>query len=227
MKLIIFGPPGSGKGVYSSRIAEKLGLLKISTGDIFREEIKKQSELGRIVENFVKKGEFVPDEIVNEVVKQKLKQTENFILDGYPRTIKQAEFLLKLTRIDAVIQILAAKEILIEKISARRICSNPKCDGNYNLASINKTINNVHYVLPPLLPKREGVCDKCGSKLYRRDDDRPEIVEKRIEVYENESKPVVELLEREIPFVKVWMDSPLPQMVEKILKGLEEAGVLK
>lgn len=227
MKLIIFGPPGSGKGTYSMRLKEKYGLEKISTGDIFREEIKKGTELGKSIENYLKEGRLVPDEVVIEVVRRRIKGLDNFILDGFPRTVGQAKALDCVTKIDAIIKINAHKEILIEKISARRICSNPKCDGNYNIADIKKIINGIEYVLPPLLPKNDMKCDKCGSPLIQRDDDRPEVIEERLKVYEQQSKPVIEyyLKKASVPFVDVWMNRPPEEVVEKIIKELEKLNV--
>ncbi|MGC8993401.1 MAG: adenylate kinase family protein [Candidatus Aenigmatarchaeota archaeon] len=226
MKLIIFGPPGSGKGTYSSRLKEIFGLEKISTGDIFREEIKKGSELGKKVENYLKEGKLVPDEIVIEVVKEKIKNLDNFILDGFPRTVEQAKALDKMAKIDAIIKINAHEEILIEKISGRRICSNPKCDGNYNVADIHKIIDGIEYILPPLLPKEDMKCDKCGSPLIQRDDDKPEVVRQRLKVYEEQSKPVLEYYKRKrknkIPMIEIWMNRPPEQVVQKIVEELKK-----
>jgi len=229
MKLIIFGPPGSGKGTYSSRLKEKFGLEKISTGDIFREEIKKGSELGKKVEGYLKKGELVPDEIVIEVVREKIKSLDNFILDGFPRTVNQAIALDKMVKIDAIIKINAHSEVLIEKISGRRICSNPKCDGNYNIADVHKTINGIEYILPPLFPKEDMKCDKCGSPLIQRDDDKPEVVRERLRIYEEQSRPVLDYYKKQgkIPFVEVWMNKPPEIVVEKIVEGLKNLGLVK
>jgi len=227
LKLIIFGPPGSGKGTYSMRLKEKYGLEKISTGDIFREEIKKGTELGKRIENYLKEGKLVPDETVIEVVERKLKGLDNFILDGFPRTVEQAKALDRITKIDAIIKINAHKEILIEKISARRICSNPKCDGNYNVADIKKVIEGIEYILPPLLPKNDMKCDKCGSPLIQRDDDRPEVIEERLKVYEQQSKPVIEYYQKKstVPFIEIWMNRPPEEVVEKIVKALEQMNI--
>lgn len=231
MKLIIFGPPGSGKGTYSMRLKEKIGLEKVSTGDIFREAVKFGSELGRKIEKYLKSGQLVPDEIVIEVVKEKIKNLENFILDGYPRTVKQAKALDKMVKIDAIINIIAPKEIIIEKISGRRICSNPKCDGNYNIANIHKIINGVEYILPPLLPKEDMKCDKCGSPLIQREDDKPEVIEERLNVYEKQSKPVLqyyrEKRKERIPFIEIYMNRPPEMVVEKIISSLKEMEIIK
>jgi Adenylate kinase and related kinases len=209
------------------RLKEKYGLEKISTGDIFREEIKKGTELGKRIENYLKEGKLVPDETVIEVVERKLKGLDNFILDGFPRTVEQAKALDRITKIDAIIKINAHKEILIEKISARRICSNPKCDGNYNVADIKKVIEGIEYILPPLLPKNDMKCDKCGSPLIQRDDDRPEVIEERLKVYEQQSKPVIEYYQKKgtVPFIEIWMNRPPEEVVEKIVKALEQMNI--
>lgn len=226
-KLIIFGPPGSGKGTYSSRLKEIFGLEKISTGDIFREEIKKGSTLGKKIEKFVKEGKLVPDEIVIEVVNEKIRNLDNFILDGYPRTIEQAKALDKVTKIDAIIKINVHEEILIEKISGRRICSNPECGSIYNVADIKKTVGGINYVLPPIMPKNDMKCDKCGAPLIQRDDDKPEIVRERIKIYEKQSKPVLDYYQNEnkVPFIEVWMNRPLEEIVEKIVREIGNLGI--
>ncbi|MEM5853137.1 MAG: nucleoside monophosphate kinase [Candidatus Aenigmatarchaeota archaeon] len=227
MKLIIFGPPGSGKGTYSSRLKEKFGVEKIATGDIFRAAIKEGNVLGKMVESYISKGELVPDEIVMEVIKKELENKDNFILDGFPRTVKQAEELEKITKIDAVILINCHDEILIEKISGRRICSNPKCDGNYNVADIRRNIDGIDYTLPPLLPKKDMVCDKCGSPLIQRKDDNLETVKERLEVYRKQSLPVIKYYrEKKVPFVEVWMNKPPEEVVEKIVEGLKNLGLV-
>lgn len=223
MKLIIFGPPGSGKGTYSSRLKEIFGIEKISTGDIFRAAIKEGNVLGKMIEAYVSKGELVPDDIVIEVVKQELSKKENYILDGFPRTVAQAKALEEIAKIDAIILIKAHDEILIEKICARRICSNPQCDGNYNIANIRKSIEGINYELPPLLPKNDMVCDKCGSLLIQRTDDRPEIVKERLEIYKKQSLPLIQFYkERGIPFVEVWMNKPPEKVVEEIVEGIKK-----
>jgi len=228
MRLIIFGPPGSGKGTYSSKLKERLGIEKISTGDIFREEIKKGSELGKKVESFLKSGKLVPDEIVINVLKEKIKNVNSFILDGFPRTVEQAKALEKITKIDAIININVHKKILIAKLSGRRICSNPRCDGNYNIVNIHEVIDGIEYILPPILPKNDMVCDKCGSPLIQRDDDKPEVIEKRLEVYEQQSKPVLEFYRKEtkIPFIEIWMNRPVDEVVNNIIEKLKSIGLL-
>ncbi|MDI6806824.1 MAG: nucleoside monophosphate kinase [Candidatus Aenigmarchaeota archaeon] len=229
MNLIIFGPPGSGKGTYASRLESKLGIKRIATGDIFRDEIKKNTELGKKVVKFYNRGELVPDYITIEVLRKALEEIvkKNFILDGFPRTVEQAKALEKIVKIDAIINILAHEEILIEKTQARRICSNTKCDGNYNLADIRKTIDNIEYILPPILPKKPGICDKCGSELYQRADDEDlELIKRRLRVYEEQSKPVIFFYKGKVRFIDIYMNRPPEQIVERILQELKNIGLL-
>jgi len=228
MNLMIFGPPGSGKGTYGSRLEPIFNIKRISTGEIFRDEVKKKSELGRKAEEYLNRGELVPDKIVIDMLKGRLDDlgNKNFILDGYPRTVDQAKALDKIVKIDAIINIIAPEEILIEKAKARRICSNTKCDGNYNVADIKKTIDGIDYILPPLLPKKSRICDKCGSKLYQRVEDADEnIIKKRLKVYEDQSKPVLRHYKGKTKFVEVYMSRPPKTVVETIAKEIKKLGL--
>lgn len=226
MNLVIFGAPGSGKGTYSSRLAPRLNILKISTGDIVRDEIKNKTKLGKLIADYNNKGQLVPDEIIIKIVKEQLSKPEaknGSILDGYPRTVEQAKALDKMIKIDAIINLNVPEEILIEKISARRQCRN--CGDMYNLADINKVIDGVDYILPPMLPKKEGVCDKCGGELYQRDDDKPEIVKERLKVYEKQSKPVIDFYKGKIKFLNITVNRGPEIMTEKIANDIKKLGL--
>ena len=181
MQLVIFGPPGVGKGTLSDMLAAKYKIPHLSTGDIFRSEIKSgNSELIQYVE----KGLLVPDSVVNKVIEKGLKQDiykNGFILDGYPRNTDQAVFLdnvlWKIKRkIDLVLNLAASEGTIIERLTARRNC--PKCGSLYNVITMK--------------PKKKDTCDKCGSQLAIRKDDEPETVRKRIQVYSQETSPVIE-----------------------------------
>jgi len=213
MKLIIFGPPGSGKGTYASRLQDKLSADVIAMGDIFREIMKENSPLGRKVKGFVEKGLLVPDDVVIEVLKQRMAKSQNkkaFILDGFPRTIEQTKALEKITNIDGVIQLTVPEWIIIERLSTRRICK--KCGEVYNIRYLK--------------PKIEGLCDKCGGLLYQRPDDTEEVIKDRIGVYERQTRPILKYYsEKGVPFVKFKtesIDMPPETAVEEILKRLKK-----
>jgi adenylate kinase len=208
---IIFGAPGSGKGTYASRLQSKLGVEVIAMGDIFREIMKENSPLGRKVKGFVEKGLLVPDDVVVEVLKKrlaKISRDKGFILDGYPRNLDQAKFLENLAKIDVIIQLIVPEWIIIERLSARRICKN--CGEVYNLRYLK--------------PKVDMICDKCGGTLYQRPDDTPEVIKKRIQVYEQQTQPILEYYrEKGVPFIEFKTESlemPPEVAVEEIFKGL-------
>jgi adenylate kinase len=208
---IIFGAPGSGKGTYASRLQSKLGVDVIAMGDIFREIMKEDSETGKKVKGYVEKGLLVPDDVVIEVLKQrltKIPKERGFIMDGYPRTVEQAKALEKIAKIDVIILLQVPDWIIIERLSTRRICKN--CGEVYNIRFLK--------------PKVDMVCDKCGGPLYQRSDDTPEVIKKRIEVYEEQTRPILQLFkERKVPFAVAncdALDTPPETVVEIILKNL-------
>jgi adenylate kinase len=212
---VIFGAPGSGKGTYASRLQSKLGVDVIAMGDIFREIMKEDSQLGKKVKGYVQKGLLVPDDVVIEVLEQrlaKIPEGKGFILDGYPRTVEQAKALEKIAKIDVIILLQVPDWIIIERLSSRRICKN--CGEVYNIRFLK--------------PKVDMICDKCGGPLYQRSDDTPEVIKKRIEVYENQTRPILQLFkERKVPFAVAncdALDTPPEIVVEIILK---ELGKLK
>jgi adenylate kinase len=210
---IIFGAPGSGKGTYASRLQAKLGVDVIAMGDIFREIMKEDTELGKKVKGYVEKGLLVPNDIVIEVLKHRLAKIpkgKGFILDGYPRTLEQAETLEGIAKIDVIILLMVPDWIIIERLSTRRICKN--CGAVYNIRFLK--------------PKVENICDKCGGPLYQRSDDTPEVIKKRIQVYEAQTQPILQLFkERKMPFLVAncdALDTPPDAVVETILKELRK-----
>lgn len=186
MIIIMLGAPGTGKGTVASLLEQQTGLKQVSTGDIFRKNIKEQTELGKIADSYISKGNLVPDDITIDVVKNRLeeKDVENgIILDGFPRTVKQAEALDKILetkgkKVDMVLNLTTPEEEIVERIVNRRVCSNQECKAVYNL------------VMNP--PKQEGICDKCGSELMQRKDDNEETIKIRIHNYINQTSPLVE-----------------------------------
>jgi len=214
MKIVMLGVKGSGKGTYASRLSPLLGIPHISTGDIFRENIAKKTELGKMVEETLKAGKFVSDELTIKIIKERLDEPDcekGFILDGFPRTPKQAEGLDKIENIDFVIFLDVLEDVIVRRISTRITCK--KCKTIYNSANLK--------------PKKEGVCDKCGGELYQRDDDKPEIARKRIEEDEKNLKPLLDYY-RSKGILKVIkcanFDDPPEIYVNKIL---EIVGVKK
>lgn len=190
MNAIIFGAPGSGKGTYSALLKEKLGVEVISMGDIFRVMLMENSILGRIIKSYVNAGLLVPDIIVVEVLKESIVKSpkdKGFILDGYPRTLSQAEALEGISKIDVIIRLVVPDWIIIERLSSRRICRD--CGQVYNLRFLK--------------PKKEGVCNKCGGVLYQRSDDNPEVIRMRLELYDSETNPLLRFYQnKEVPIIK-------------------------
>ncbi len=216
MKALIFGPPGAGKGTYSSRLQIKLGVDVIATGDIFREAVKENSDLGRKVKSFVEKGLLVPDDVVIEVLKQrvaKVPKGKGFILDGFPRTLDQAKALDAITPIDVVLLLDVPDWIIIERLSSRRICRN--CGTVYNIRFLKSKV--------------EGVCDKCGGQLYQRSDDNPEVIKKRLDVYKQQTIPLLEYYrKKQVPFIvseAKSLESPPEIMVDAMLTELEKRNL--
>jgi len=210
---IIFGAPGSGKGTYASRLQSKLGVDVIAMGDIFREIMKENTPLGKKVKEYVEKGLLVPDNVVVEVLKHRLAKIpsrKGFILDGFPRNLEQARALENIAKIDVIIQLIVSDWIIIERLSTRRICKN--CGEVYNIRYLK--------------PKKDMVCDKCGGPLYQRPDDTPEVIKKRIEVYEQQTQPILQYYkEKSVPFIRFKTESlkTTPEVaVEEILKGLKK-----
>ncbi len=214
MRLVFIGPPGIGKGTYASMLSKKYGIPHISTGDIFREEIAKGTELGKKVKEYVEKGLLVPDDIVIEVVRRRLSQPDcrrGFILDGFPRTLRQAEELEKITTIDAAILFEAPLEVIIERVSGRLVC--PKCGAVY------------HIKWRP--PKTPGICDVCGSQLVRRKDDEPEVVRRRYELYLQTFTPIIEFYRRKGLLIEIDASREAEEVVADLEHILKQRGILK
>jgi adenylate kinase len=213
---IIFGAPGSGKGTYASRLQSKLGVTVIAMGDIFRENLKADTPLGKTVKSYVEKGLLVPDDIVIDVLKRrlaKIPKDKGFLLDGYPRTIEQADTLEGIAKIDVVLLQMVPDWIIIERLSSRRICKN--CGAVYNIRFLK--------------PKVDGVCDKCGSSLYQRSDDTPEVIKRRLQVYQEQTSPLLQhYKEKNVPFIVTSitaLDTPPETVVETMIIELRKLNL--
>lgn len=179
MKIVIFGPPGSGKGTYASRLFDLIKTPHISTGDLVRQEIKDRTETGKKIEAYTRRGVLVPDDVVIELLKKRISQPDcasGFILDGFPRTIPQAEALGKISPIEIVINLDVPDEVIIERLSSRLTCKS--CGEIYNRRFLK--------------PKVEGICDKCGGQLYTREDDKPEVIRERLKTYQRQTQPLLD-----------------------------------
>ena len=188
MKIIMLGAPGAGKGTQAQMIAEKFGIPHISTGDIFRANIKNGTELGKKAKEFMDKGLLVPDELTVQLLLDRVANEDcknGYVLDGFPRTIPQADVLdSELTKlgdkVDYAVNVDVPDENIVRRMSGRRACL--KCGATYHIEHIP--------------PKTEGICDKCGSELVQRDDDKPETVQNRLSVYHEQTQPLIDYYDK-------------------------------
>ncbi len=183
MKLIFLGAPGAGKGTIAKMVMEKYNIPQISTGDIFRDNVKSETELGKKAKEYIDKGELVPDEITVGMVKERLIKDDcknGYILDGFPRTIPQAEALANIGKIDKVIDFQARDDVIIQRLSGRRTCR--KCGAIFHVVNIP--------------PKVEGICDKCGGELVQRSDETEDVIKNRLEVYRKQTAPLIDYYEK-------------------------------
>jgi len=175
-RVVFLGPPGAGKGTQAKRVVDALGLLHLSTGDLLRDEVARKTALGAEAKGYMDRGELVPDKLILDMIRGRFAGArKGFLLDGFPRTVAQAEALEKLTPLDAVISIDLSRGEVVRRLTSRRVCR--KCGAIYNL-----TFN---------LTTDAGTCTACGGELYQRDDDRPAVIENRFDVYEKSTAPLI------------------------------------
>jgi len=212
MNIVVFGPPGSGKGTQAKMLAESYGIPHISTGDMLREHLKRETNLGLEAKSYMEKGELVPDEILVGMMKERLAQPDcdsGFLLDGYPRTLPQAEALRGILRelrkeLDLVLNIEVPDADLLRRLSGRRMCP---CGASY------------HLVFNP--PKRAGICDRCGHELYQRADDREEAIMNRLQIYKRQTQPLIAYYTRAGRMVTINGAAEIPEVFAEITTVLD------
>lgn len=204
MKLIFLGPPGAGKGTLAVLAKEALNLPHISTGDIFRANIKEGTPLGLKVKKILDSGALVPDETTIEIVQDRLAKPDchsGYLLDGFPRTVQQAQALDGFAKPEAVVNFVLADEIIIQRLSGRRVCKT--CGASFHLQN--------------LPPKKDGVCDHCSGELIQRPDDAPEAIQERLRVYKAQTEPLIDFY-RQKGLLKDIDASPAPELVLEAMK---------
>ncbi|MBN1622282.1 MAG: adenylate kinase [Endomicrobiales bacterium] len=214
MNLIILGPPGAGKGTQAKKIAKKYNIQHVSTGDIFRETSKSGSDLGKKLQSYMSSGALVPDDLVVEIVKERIVRPDcqkGFLLDGFPRTLVQAENLDKVLlkenrKIDKALSLDLSEEEVVSRLSSRRVCKS--CGANYNL------------ITQP--PKNGEICDNCSGELVQRADDNPETIKQRLKVYRDQTEPLIEYYSKTKILVKIDGAKSINEVFKNICAVIEE-----
>jgi adenylate kinase len=203
--VLLLGPPGAGKGTQSKRLAEEFDLRHVTTGDALRANKHMETEHGTPAE-YMNAGELVPDEVVNEIVREALSEADGWVLDDYPRNLSQAEYLTEITELDAVIYLDVDREELVDRLTGRRVCED--CGTNF------------HVDFDP--PETEGVCDNCGATLMQRDDDDEETVRERLRVYDENTADVIEHYREEGDLVEIDGEGTPDEVFDRIAEVVRE-----
>ena len=215
LKIVLFGPPGAGKGTHAKILSERYQIPHISTGDLLRSEIQEGTALGKRAKSFIDNGKLVPDELVVEMVESRLKKPDaqkGFILDGFPRTVEQGKALERMLvekkqTINLALQFDTSEEVIIDRLSGRRACSS--CGMNYHIRNIR--------------PRKEGICDVCGHPLIQRKDDQSDTIRKRLQVYEEQTAPLIEFYKDRNVLCVIDGDlevEPLQKVLDRHLRSL-------
>lgn len=210
MNIILLGPPGAGKGTHAQRLMNELGIPQISTGDALRQAVKAGTELGLSAKKYMEAGDLVPDELVIGIVEERLKAPDcqkGYILDGFPRTVKQAEALSRFAKIDVALNLSLADEVIIRRLSGRRVCL--KCGGTYHISTLNG----------------RDTCANCGEKLVQRKDDAPETIRNRLSVYAGQTAPLIDYYQQKglLRTVDCDPDATVEETYDAVRKALDLA----
>ncbi len=210
MNLVFLGPPGAGKGTIAAKAKDALNIVHISTGDLFRSNIKNETELGKVVKEILAKGDLVPDEVTVNMVKARLeeddlKEKAGYILDGFPRTVAQADALETFSKLDAVINFVLSEEEILKRLSGRRVCKS--------------TGRTYHIIYNP--PKVEGRDDETGEELIQRDDDKEEAILNRLQVYQKSTAPLIEYYRQKGLLVDIDASKSPDEVLQSLLKVLK------
>ncbi len=208
MNIVLLGSPGVGKGTYAEILSAKYDIPTISVGDLFRGAIRDRTELGKKIECYVSRGDLVPDEIVIELVKERLEKEDcrnGFFLDGFPRTIAQAEAMEKFKKVDKVLNFVASDSVIMSRLGGRRTCR--ECGAIYHVKEVP--------------PKVEGICDRCGGRLYQRSDEKPQAIKNRLRVYREKTKPLVDYFRKKGLLATVDANYNIEQ-VDKVISECEK-----
>ncbi|KUO21132.1 adenylate kinase [Streptomyces dysideae] len=214
MRIVLVGPPGAGKGTQAAFLAKNLSIPHISTGDLFRANISRQTELGKLAKSYMDAGNLVPDEVTIGMAKDRMEQPDaegGFLLDGFPRNVSQAEALdetlqSESMKLDAVLDLEVPEEEVVKRIAGRRIC--------------RKDSSHVFHVTYSA-PKKEGVCDVCGGELYQRDDDSEETVRKRLEVYHTQTEPIIDYYKAQGLVVTISALGKVEEVTARAMEALQ------
>ena len=217
MRMVLLGGPGAGKGTQAQKLAEEYKIVHIATGSILRQAIKDGTEMGIKAKSYMDKGQLVPDEVVVGIIKDRLAMDDvksGFVLDGFPRTVPQAEALDKITKeinmpLEAVVNIETTSDVVVERLSGRRTCK--EC----------QTVYHIVYSAPEV----EGKCDRCGGELYHRDDDKEETIRKRLEVYKKQTFPLLEYYKTSGKVMEVSGDVSIDEVFDSIVQALRKEKI--
>ena len=204
--IVLLGPPGAGKGTQGEKLTDEFGYVRLSTGDMLREAVRNGTELGKKAKEYMDAGALVPNDLIIGLMKEKIKEVDGgVLLDGFPRTVEQADALGEVMKVDLALNFDVPNEELISRLTQRRSC--PDCNAVYHLVTKK--------------PKQDGICDKCGGKLYQRDDDKESTVKNRLEVYHKNTQPLIDYYEKKGVLVTIPSTGAIDEIFEKVKKAIQ------